>query len=73
MMSKNYNWCLFDSDCIVGHNMCSCNDYCSNKVLGMDVAQCIKTKEECDKLTNRTSIGFCECSKNKCVQGFLKD
>ena len=70
-MTNNYEYCIFDSDCRVGFNPCSCSNFCSNKLTEPAMAQCIRVcpPEE----ISRNKIEFCQCSKNKCVQGFLKD
>ena len=72
-MTGDYQYCISDSDCKVQFNYCSCSNYCSNGVGGVALAQCIKTKEECDKDTNKVQFSACQCSNNKCIQGFLKD
>ena len=70
-MAGDYQYCVFDADCRVQFNSCSCNNYCSNGVGRIASAQCVKTKEECNNDVNKVQFSTCQCSKNKCTQRFL--
>jgi hypothetical protein len=66
---KDYQWCLTDSDCYVKLSSCSCSNICGNNYYDKGP----KCARACMENEINKTIQHCQCYKNKCIQGFLKD
>ena len=67
--STDYQWCLTNSDCHVKLNSCSCSTLCANDYYDR-LATCARA---CKINETNQTVEVCQCLKNKCVPGLLKE